>query len=91
MRAIQSQVPGPKSQVTRWGWLSSWFGGRRPWRVALAGGLAGVMLLSGGLAYRQRLQRAEKARAELLTALQITSSKLNQARQAVLEVSRGNP
>ena len=69
------------------------------WRVALAGGLAclillGGMMLMGGVARRQRQEqermRAEAAKNQLLLALHITSSELNRVRQVVVP-NRGRP
>lgn len=63
---------------------------RPAWRTALAGALAGLMLLAAGMAYRRHQERlrGEKARAELMQALEIASSQLNQARALVLQDMR---
>ena len=70
-----------------WNFRSIWRPSRR---MALAGGLAGLMLLAGGLAYHQRQERVrgEAARAELMTALQIASFQLNRVRQVVVQEAR---
>ncbi len=79
-------------------WWRRWFT-VPAWRLATAGALAAVLVAGGGIAYRQREiervervraenVRAEKARDELLLALEITSSKLNLARHAVIESTR---
>lgn len=77
----------PREAPVRW-WPTWLF--RPAWRAALAGGLAAVLLLGAGLAYRQRQERlrGEKARAELMLALEIASSKLNRVRQVMVEESR---
>ena len=70
-------------------WRPTWLF-RPAWRTALAGGLAALMLLGAGLAHRQRQERlrGEKARAELMLALEIASSQLNRVRQVMVEESR---
>lgn len=70
---------------------------RPAWRMTLAGAMAGLLLLGGGFIYQRHEQRlraeterlqAEKARAELMLALEITSQKLNQVRQVLVSDMR---
>ncbi len=77
--AARRAPPSPAS------WLDWLFG--RGWRMAVAGGLAAVVLAGAGLGYRQHQQRleGEKARAQLLTALQITGHQLTKVRQVLTE------
>ncbi len=89
-RTLARILAAPQRTERVW-WQQSWaflFAGRPAWRVALAGGLAAMMLLGAGFVYRQRQerQRAEEARSELLTALQIASSELNRVREVVVLV-----
>lgn len=67
------------------GWFDWLFG--RGWRMALAGGLAAAILAGAGLGYRQQQQRleGEKAREQLLTALQVTGHQLTKVRQVLTE------
>ena len=95
---VLARIAGRKKQqpATHWG---SRFFPYPAWRVALAGGLAclillGGMMLMGGVARRQRQERermrAEAAKNQLLLALRITSSELNRVRQVVVP-NRGRP
>jgi hypothetical protein len=65
--------------------------------MALVGGLAFLILIGLGLSYHWRQEklraeqerlRGEQMRAQLLLALEITSSKLDHVRQLVVEQSR---
>jgi hypothetical protein len=63
--------------------------GSKVWRWALAGALAASLAV--GVYVRQAAverARAESARNQLLLSLEIASSKVNQARQAVLHANR---
>ena len=58
-------------------------------RAALAGGLAGVMLIGGaGVAYQQHQtnerRRAEAARGQLLLALRVTGTQLNRVSRVLV-------
>ena len=58
-------------------------------RAALAGGLAGVMLVGGaGVAYQQHQtnerRRAEAARGQLLLALRVTGTQLNRVSRVLV-------
>lgn len=77
-------------------WWRAWLV-RPAWRVALAGGLACLMLIGLGLSYRwhkERLEaereriKGEQAHAQLLLALEVTSSTLDHVGQIVVEESR---
>ena len=85
---VMARVREKPAPAVRWGFPFLW---RPAWRMALAGGLAALMLLGAGLAYqrRQERRRAEAAAAELITALRITSTELNRVRQVVTEQARG--
>jgi hypothetical protein len=60
------------------------------WRVALAGGLASLMIGGVALQYQQRQERmrAAAAREQLLLALQITRTELTKVRSILQERSR---
>lgn len=84
VRAAAASVSKP------WGWkrLASAF---RPVRVrwAAAGALACVLLMAGGVEYRQRQTRiqGEAARQQLVLALRIAGTKLNWARAKVAQLN----
>jgi len=77
----------------RWGGPLAWLF-PQAWRPAIVAGLAMVLLFAGLLAWRGGQERrraeqerllAERARTELLLALEITSAKLNLARDIMLD------
>jgi hypothetical protein len=86
-RLERRESPGPKR---RWAWPEWTLA--RGWRTALATGLALFMVLGAGLGYRQHQQRlrGEKARAELMLALQITGKQLNRVHRVLVEPSHAN-
>lgn len=84
-RQRRAQAGPDRSPFGWFGWLFA-----SGWRTALAGGLAGLLLLGSGLAYRRHEERVrgEKAAAEVILALEIASSKLNRVRYVLAPEDR---
>lgn len=73
----------PAGAARRW---TAWFERGRAWR--LAGALSGILLaLSGGL-YQQHARelRGQAAKRQLLLAIRIVGTKLNEAHRQVLQI-----
>lgn len=85
--------PRPEEVPGRWNfraWLfrAMWATGldlQRGWRLALAGSLA-VAILGVGIGYRQHQERVrgEKARQELMLALEITGKQINRVHHILI-------
>ncbi len=89
VREAESARREPASRPERTPWWKAWLNvfAVPAWRIATAGALALVLLVSGITAYQrhQERKRAEKAVADLMLALQVTS---NELRTALVEQPR---
>jgi hypothetical protein len=73
---VMARITNKKARLRWWDFMMS------AQRAALAGGLAGLMLIGGaGVAYQQHQanerRRGEAARGQLLLALRVTGTQLN--------------
>ena len=78
----QRRVPARDASGGWWTWLFA-----PAWRPALAAALSLFLVVAAGISYQRRQQekRAEKAAAELMVALEITSEKLQRVRTVLVE------
>jgi hypothetical protein len=94
-RGLSPRDPSPDFTARVMARLRSEHRAQRPplFRWALAGAVAALLLVSAGLQQRHarlQRQRAEAACEQLILSLEIASSKLNKAREAVLQISEEN-